>query len=295
MIELHRTYYLGCDYDGTHANIGQSETIRLCNHTAHPTCAQVDLLSAAFLKAQMLWQDKAITSPFRIAIIVARHHTRKFKPTDADRTIHRIEWLVKNFVPPSCGAIVSFYISDEMEAWIDGGFSTHALWKTKQQWIGDGDYVTLQTPEGLSDSGNNWKQKNIQKLIESVRLNAIAHNLKVKYIDYTMSYDTVSELLMHTKKHFSYIGASYFIAALMRTPTVGLGLDKEKRKISIPTGPGVEKQDEIYMNIFTSSQPDPGHVKQIDDNMRVINSPVTTVYHTTSEIDIDNEFDGLIK
>jgi len=243
----------------------------------------------------MLWQDGVTREPFRISIILARHHTRKFKREDSERTIHRIEWLVKNFEAPKGGLIASFYIADEMHSWVDSGFSTHSLWKLRTTWKGEGDYVTLQVPEGSWEVGNEWKQKNMKGLLHRIDTLSLIYGFQVKNIDYTMSYEEVKNLLVNTKMHFSYIGASYFVAALMRVPTLGLGLEKEKRKSSIPKGPNQREPVELWRNLFCSSQNGEGHMIQVTDDITVINKPVTTVYDTSSVEDVDKEFQRLIR
>mgnify|MGYP005997050469 CR=1 FL=1 len=51
-------------------------------------------------------------------------------------------------------------------------------------------------------------------------------SLPVKYIDYTMSVNEMVDLLQHSKKHFTYDGATWHLASMVTTPTVVYGVQR---------------------------------------------------------------------
>lgn len=254
---------------------GNSYHVRLCYHSHHNTCAQMDLLARAFTDAQLYHDDCGVEEPFHISIFVPPMSLKKFKPTDEDAIIDRIEWIIKNFQPPSIPLIISIYVAEKMTT-IESGFFTSTVWPLRRRWKAENTkrVVTCQQVEGraIGAKGNEWKLKHVDELIDLTENLAGNYNYDINFIDYTMSYENVLCRLLESKMHFGYIGASYFIASAAGVPTLGFGRKAEKlvhNGISYPK------------NLFSTAQSGFFHTRQRNlETLKVDHMPVTTASNT---------------
>ena len=228
-----KTYYLNVpeevELSGVKATPDNYTTVRFCLHTVTTYAPIVNKLSKVFLNIELGVKKGYIKDISYITIILPQNSFRKFKSTDEETTLKRFRWFIENLEPTSNGMVISLYISkDPILDIIDSHWDLNNLWISKEKWKGEGNYVTVQFPEKV---GEFWNQYYFHENWRALERYFISKNIEIKYLSYKDPIDKVYNLLLDTKLHISYIGSTYFIAALARVPTIGLGKSQMEKEI----------------------------------------------------------------
>ena len=222
------TLYLGCDNTSEVADASNC-IIKFDAGSSAAHALIVSRFSHELFKIQGLAQEGIVTTPYKICILIRTgligHKYSKANESTVDQTIM---WFAKNWLPPSCGVIFSFYEYDDLfGVEIQQPIMTQVIWplNDKLQSKRDGGYITYQKfPDALlkrySHKYENAKETGQLNIIDDIEA---LSPYPVKEIDYSMSEDEIAELLKHSKMHFTYQGATYFMAAIMNVPTVCYG------------------------------------------------------------------------
>lgn len=228
------TFYKNTPSDGSRAEIGKSHLVRFSTHDQYPYCNLVGILSEFFAKAQLYHEHGLIDQPAHLSVIVNQQVFRRYKPEDEDTQIHRLMWLVDNFADPDCGAIVSLYVTDtdyEYEM-MDTQWQLNSLWHTKETYDGpSSDYITLAThseDQPHHDQVKGKMRNDISKWAGIVESYAERYGLKVVEVDYTTSINKLHDLLINARAHYTYMGATAYVAGITRTPTYIFGYDTKE-------------------------------------------------------------------
>jgi hypothetical protein len=224
-MKLAETFYIGCDDDGSVAEIGVHPTVRWDRFAVYSFNDIRCVLSLAFANTHILHQEKVLDKPQKYVMLLPLVNSKK-KPQNRETYYEAITWIVENMIPPKHGIIISFYFYNPLYPQLMNMPTQDktAIWPLKQQWIGDGDYITVHKFESITEEKRkNRSQDGQYELILDIE-NLSRYN--VKYIDYTMPVSEMVELLQHTKQHYTYDGATWHLAGMMNVPTVVYGLQK---------------------------------------------------------------------
>jgi hypothetical protein len=269
------TFHKNVPQDGQRAEIGKSHLLRFSTHDQYPYCNLVGILSEFFTKAQLYHEHGLIDQPAHLSIIVNQQVFRRYKSEDGDTQIHRLMWLVDNFADPDCGAIISLYVTDtdyEYEM-MDTQWHLNSLWHTKETHTGTSSgYVTLATHSEDQPHHKQVKGKmrnDISKWSKIVKEYAAMYELKVVEVDYTTPINDLYTLLLNARAHYTYMGATAYVAGITRTPTYIIGYDTDDVDIGV-------RYPHITPNYATTSLAvtpwgtwgsKPGHILQKDANL----------------------------
>jgi hypothetical protein len=233
-MKLVKTFYLGCEDNGDIATIENNfDRINERFNAAHrPT---MGILCRHFFYAQLLQQEGSLDKPYKLALIckkgrldskIKEHNTFTIKDT--------IYFFLNNMLPPEKGIIVSIYVSDTIEHTVPPYEDMRCITPMKEEllWQGDGDYITFQDAENSNPDTKqrllNHKNKEVIQQIDNISI------YPVKRITYSMGEEEIFDLLKHTKFHVSYPGGTYYSAAMINCPTIGVYLDKQFEKLDNP-------------------------------------------------------------
>jgi len=228
-MKLIETFYIGCDNDGSVAEIGVHPTVRWNRYAVYSFNDIREIFSSCFCTTQLLYQEKCIDKPTKYAMILPIVDSKK-KINDKQTYYETICWFLDNMLPPKSGIIVSFYFYDSLYPQMRNMHSTDRtfLWQFKEQWRGNGDYITVQKFENITESQLNKFSKDQLEVIENIQKYT---SYNVKYIDYSMENNDVYKLLLDTKQHISYDGASWHLASMLNAPTIVYGRPMNDRDI----------------------------------------------------------------
>lgn len=280
-----KTYHLNTDSTEI-AKPEDSYTVRFCMHTMHTFAPVIDKLSKAFLQAQLDYQDGYLDKPRKICVFIPKNLLNyKMKKEDAETSLERIYWFIENFKKPTCGVIVSFYASENHDHDIDSHWCLSNLWPLEKTWQGqNSNYVTVHLPEPTSNV--IWNKQNFETIWKYIKLLIRSKGLDIKFITYATSYKEAHELMINSKLHISYVGASYIFSGITKTPTIGIGVKRKKNPDIHDIVHGLPFYYDGYpKNIFGLGPMQEDRVMQIDDNMKVYNDFVHHLIDTdeTSE------------
>ena len=119
---------------------------------------------------------------------------------------------------------------------------------------------------------------------------------EVVEIDYSMSEDEMTKLLSHSKMHFTYRGASYFLAACINIPTVCYGNPTRMSHPSKWWEYGEYHEESVQVTVWGDydhcARIPTTRIGQYDfERQSVIQRPQRYVYHTNSV----KELEGILK
>lgn len=222
------TQYLGCENTGEVADATNC-IIKFDAASSAAHALIVSRFSHELFKIQGLAQEGIVTAPYKICVLIRKGLVGfKYSKANESTVEQTIMWFAENWHPPSCGVILSFYEYDDLFGLeIQQPIMTQVIWPLKAdlQSKRDGDYITYQKfPDVLLkrysqkyDNAKNTGQLDVIDNIEKLS------PYPVKEITYSMSEDEVADILQHSKMHFVYQGATYFLSAIMNVPTVCYG------------------------------------------------------------------------
>jgi len=274
-----KTYYLNVPKDvedsGIKAVPESSRVVRFCMHTMHTYGTILSKLSEVFLNIELGVQEEFITDISHVCIILPKNLDKKFKPSDNESSLKRIEWFIKNLKPTSNGLVISVYHAVKVDSAIDSQWNLNNIWTTKKTWNSPGNYVTVQFPENLSQA---WNYKNFYENWDYIEKYLVSKNIEIKKISYKTGIDEVYNLLLNSKLHIGYVGSIYCLAALTRTPTLGLGRTPHGKYIKFYKGKGninFPYFENYRKNVWAGSSPMAyNRIMQIDSAGKIYNGYV---------------------
>lgn len=183
-------------------------------------------LSEAFFRAQIMHNENILKEPYKVSILCDLNFIAKHKPADPETSVDRLEWYVRNMLPSDTPMIFTIYLSKR-----ENYLTPHQrgwLWPLKYQWDPKNvsDYVTVQLPENYVTPPGNQQRKNWEEPLEHFKKTC---PYEIKYIGYSDSIDYCYQTLKHTRYHFSYLGATYYLASMMRVPSIIMGYEQQDR------------------------------------------------------------------
>lgn len=222
LLKYYKTFYIGTS-DKTEFLI---EEIILFDDTSILAYASlISTLTGLFWKSAFEYQQKIRNKPKHVKILIPFTHEKGFKSQEKfkNTSLDTLEWFLNNLFPPPGGIIISIYFYNNLYPGLDNPYSGFAIWPLKQQWIGDGDYVTIQkmTEKYVGSNAKIRKTKGVGhwNLIQNIKKYCPYPVREVDYGDEEYAVKT----LIHSKRHFSYHGGLYYLAALVDVPTVTYG------------------------------------------------------------------------
>ena len=291
------TIFINTPKDTTIVNPNRSHCIRLDLMNSHAYAPLVCKLSEAFIKAQISFEEKMSSDPYEVSIVYK--WVDKFKPEDPEDNFKRICWIIENMKPPQGGIKISIYQNSNMDNWIIESWTLRHMWETKQIWSKDAlteKYITVHKPEPLSIQ--NWNRVNIEECFEKVNTLADQYRFEVKEISYSTPISEVYKLLLGSSMHFSYVGGSYFLSALTKTPTVGVGhFEKRINRIILPYPDGYSYPNysyEYFSNVFCAMVSRPEHSLTLHEGKVVNDVPAETHIDTEKVSTIETQFKQMI-
>jgi hypothetical protein len=229
------TFYIGCEDNGQRAD-NTNNILRFNKKDCYAHKPLIDTLSKYFCDAQILYEDKIITNPYKLAIYVEEHiykEKKKHNPNSKTTILDGLYFWIKSMHEPAGGIIISIYATPTIKYGIKSTYDFRHTWPFKKEmhWLGDGEYITLHDTEAKTNPvfAQEYMSSDDAKL-QMKTIDDIDNISKypVKRISYSMKEEEIFTLLKHTKYHFSYPGGTYYSAGLINCPTIGLYMDKKK-------------------------------------------------------------------
>ena len=232
----YETIHLGCEKTAQIARPGRSHLIRFCNGTMHATCTIGSHLNEAFVKAQLLANENITNKPFYISVLWPTALTdigRKRKEEDSESSFYKMKWYFENYIPPTNGLVVSFYIVPTINAKHESIWQARYIWPTKKQWNTTNKFISIQMPEKLIGVAEKKDvlDKKFEEFIPIIESYAVLMNCDIKYINYSTPMEETYKVMLETKCHITYEGSSYYMAASTGTPVIGINHNESKNII----------------------------------------------------------------
>lgn len=213
-----RTIRIGCD-EGE-AEINSSFLVAITQPENEAYSIMCWDLSKAFFHAQMLKNENITNDPFKVSILCDIKWLKKHKMSDPETGVDRLEWMIRNMLPSDTpmiftiyGAIRDNYLVPSEKWW---------MWPLQYQWDAKnvGEYVTVQLPENHTSLDGNHQRVGWKPQLEYFEENC---PWPIKYIGYADPVDYCYQTLKHTRYHFTYHGATYYLATMMKIPCMIMG------------------------------------------------------------------------
>jgi hypothetical protein len=247
-LQHYKTFHLGCTKNDEVATIENNfDRINERFNAAHrPT---MGILCRHFFFAQLLQQEGSLDKPYKLALICKKGRLdSKIKEHNAFTIKDTIYFFLNNMLPPEKGIIVSIYTSDTMDNKIPPYEDLRCLTPMQDEllWKGDGDYITFQDAENSNPDTKqrflNHENKEIIQQIDKIS------KYPVKRITYSLGEERIFHLLKHAKFHVSYPGGTYYSAAMINCPTIGVYLDKTFETLDKPDPKKYSKPIQMTMH-----------------------------------------------
>jgi hypothetical protein len=229
-VQYHKSLYIGTEK----VTLGSiEETVLFDDDSILAYASLITTLTGIFWKAAFEYQQKIRPWPKHVGIFVPSAHLNGIRSQDhfKNTTLETLEWFLNNLVEPPGGIIISIYSYENLYPGLNNPYNGWSIWPLKRKWVGDGDYVTVQKMAKYS-KGANGTSKKITAAKKIGHLDFIQNIEKYcPYLVKTIEYgdeESATELLVHSKRHFAYTGGSYYLAALVDTPTVCYGFPIHK-------------------------------------------------------------------
>ena len=194
-------------------------------------CDTFAKIGPLFMNAEL--KSKLTDMPARCVILFPDYYTEKFKEDDKETLLSRVEFVINKMVVPKNGMIISMYSLSEQKLYdsefgVTWPFSTSHKWNLKDSWTEDKteNYVTFQKTE----PGSYLQGRDYHLGLEKDILDFLKDKVEIKYISYSDSNDYIYNTILKSKRHFSYIGASWWVSMYLNTPTVSYGCRVNKTR-----------------------------------------------------------------
>ena len=220
-MKLIETIRLNCNNEDI-AVPERSEVVRLCISRMYSHSTLIASICPVFTRAQLMWQENAISGPVYVSVIFTEELDHKRKDADTETVYERLIWFIKSLRAPDCGMIISVYQNLNAKRYIMDPWHLHHIWPFKDQWEPKGEYITIHHAE--PKLGGTKKDKVLSEApvyLARVMEMADKYGYDVKTFSYAMPWQEIYDGLRHSDHHFTYIGSTYYLAGCMNTPTTG--------------------------------------------------------------------------
>jgi hypothetical protein len=273
-LNYYKTLYIGTK--DTAEVINTDDIILLDDHIIWSYCDLTAVLSDEFWKTGFQYLQGVRSGPRKVKLLITNLQATGLKcnPDNKTTSLEAIEWFLDNMESPPGGMIISIYFYENLYGGISNPCFNQTIWPMKRQWLGDGDYVTIQLPS--PNASVNARTVVHYKIIDNIEKYC---PYPVKYISYKDGEEFQLNTLIHSKRHFSYIGGAYYLAAMINVPTVCY-----QDPLGAAKGP--------FYELKTTNWPDKNNKKYIKANHSQFNSPGENggMPHTrTYHFDVDNQ------
>ena len=241
-------------------------TIKFDENTIQAHATIMSQFGNALWKIQNLYEEGIINNSVVVNVFIPERFVGlKLHPDNINTCDQHLIYFMENFYPPACGVVFKIYTFVATTT-IQSPWSAKVIWPFSKQWIGDGDYITVQK------YGETVLSKDVHYFrdiaMNSGQLDVIDNidqysEYPVKEISYTMRDEDFFDTLIHSRQHYTYMGASYYSAGLINCPTICYGFPTENSAWGMDMGNGF------------------GNICQYDFN-KTYNGPQTYVTHTNS-------------
>jgi hypothetical protein len=220
--QYYKTFYLGVENTGE--IIDNDDIILLDDKNVWSYGDLTGTLNDEFWKTSFHYQQGLRKGPRKVKLLITNMQAKGLKCNLNNKftSLQTVEWFLNEMVSPLGGMIISIYFYQNLYPGIGGTWTSRTVWPLKRQWIGDGDYITIQSISSNSSSGKSQ----ISRQIGHTRIIKNAEKLcpyPIKYISYEDGEEETLNKLIHTKRHFTYIGGTYNIAPMINIPTICYG------------------------------------------------------------------------
>lgn len=223
--KVYKTYYIGCDDDGSESTIHNSELVYINSIGMHGWCDPLSKLSSGFMNCEL--KSKFTSNPSNMFVLVPSTIFLKRKEEDPYCSFDRVEFIINNFRVPSNGIVITvgvvnsedekMYMGSDPYFKLEWPFQTNTVWKFKNRKT-KGKYITLQRSERQSFV------KNINSDVESYVTKALElSGLDIVEVNYTMSPEKVYNIMSKSATHVSYVGATWWLSHYMNIPVIDYG------------------------------------------------------------------------
>lgn len=177
-------------------------------------------------RIQSMWEEGIITDTVTIKVYVPEWIEFCYMSDNHEYTlIEQINFFIKHFEEPQCGINWEVHIYGESHQ-VTSPWNAQCIWPFNKdmQWVGGGGYITVQKYKNVHTAWN-WSSIKAKRSGQIEVIDKIEQytDLPVKVIDYEMHPSVFFDLLKHTEKHYTYMGGSYYSAALINCPTICYG------------------------------------------------------------------------
>jgi len=178
-------------------------------------------------RIQNMCDEGLISGRMTIKVFVPLHYRGCYHTPNHQYTFdEQLQWFIDSFEEPSCGIewVIEFYDQtiDTISPW-----NAQCIWpfKKEMQWVGGGGYITLQKYKNAISNAFNFNRIIAQDSGQLEVINDIEKysDYPVKIVDYEMHPSVLISTLMYSEKHYTYMGGSYYTAALINCPTICYG------------------------------------------------------------------------
>lgn len=153
-------------------------------------------------------------SDIQLDIIVQKNQCDKFKDSDPETNIERLEYVLSLFqklVPLSFNT----HIVDNIPFRSQAVYTS--IWPMKHQWVGDKNQIMLKRPAPYGHKDFKSIQTRGLKM-DPVYLYAKQYDLEVIEFDYTDPFDWIVDNIIHSKFVVSEYSAMAVLATFLRCP-----------------------------------------------------------------------------
>jgi hypothetical protein len=278
LVKQYKTFYIG--EANKNSVISSTETILFDDITIWAYGDLISKLADSFWKFSFLNQQNIHIAPGKLIIYVSHKHSEgiRINPANKNTSLETLEWFINNMVPPRGGLVCEILFYENLYSELEQNWSIQTIWPLKQQWVGDGNYITVNK---INLNSSHSKMKRMVKsghdeLIENIENYS---PYAVKYVSYIDGEEYIAETLKHSKRHFTYLGASYFMANMINIPTVCY---------ASPMYPNINlKYEHSYYNSGSSTNPSRAHHYDSENKM-CIQKPQACIRHAFDKQELFN-------
>lgn len=220
-MKLLNTHFVGCDVDDNYVpSIEGSHILRLDFKSCYAYANILNELASACHLAHSIRNET--DKPFEVSILIPQ--VRKKKPENYETNLDTINFFITKLKPPGKGII--FTVFEVKMDNIITPFHLANIWPFVDKWSPK-DYISVQRPEPrLHVEKLIPVEQEYKKLVDILKMS----KYNVKYVDYTMPTSHVYDVVLGSRLHISYTGASYWIAGAAKVPMIAFGpMARDKR------------------------------------------------------------------
>lgn len=273
----------------------------MCQSRMYSHSTLIASFCPVFARAQMLYKEGVLNEPYRISVIFTEEVDHVRNERDTETVYDRMKWFINTLREPDCGLVVSIYQNLDGRNWITDPWFLNHIWPFKKQWEPKGKYITIHNPND-NIGGRKAERLLAEAPIYSAKAEEMAKRFgyEVYYLSYAMPWNDAYELLLGTDHHFTYVGASYYLAALTNTPTTAWAYRNPKKRQITSSYPDYNTGKVIPIIIpetrWGSVGLSRGRTLQYDPELNdLINHPQTYIREIHNVKQVEDVFAGMWK